>query len=254
MKLTLTLLFTALSFIAFGQKVRYLNENFVQVNFKEKATYYTETVQDGPEGGTVKTYTLQGVLVSDERFSNIKRQILHGLCRHYYPDGKVKAEVTYQNGILDGPLRTFYPNQKLKRVELHDKGNFVHGKCFAKDGTDTTHYDFLQRPQFKGGEQALNAYLIKSSRYPMVPVTEDLVRKGFITYNVVRFAVSASGQIKDVVIYRSMQDIPALIGPRGALYDREAIRILNQMPAWEPAKQDGENISSQHTLMMGFKL
>jgi len=253
MKLTLTLLFSALSLLVYGQKVRFLNENFVQVNFKDQATYYTETYQDGPEAGTVKTFNLQGVLLSEESFANIKRQVRHGICRNFYLDGRLKSEMTYSNGLLDGPLRTFYPTQRLKRAELHEKGKLVEGKCFSKAGYDTVYYAFYQLPQFAGGEQALNNYLIKNCRYPMVPVTETLIRHGFVAYNVVRFAVSASGEIMDVVIYRSLGNIVAF-RTQAALYDREAIRLMTRMPAWEPAKQDGENVATHHTLMMGFKL
>jgi hypothetical protein len=65
MKFTLTLFFSTISLISFGQKARYLNQNFVQVSYKEQATYYTETFANGPSAGTVKTYTLKGTLLSE---------------------------------------------------------------------------------------------------------------------------------------------------------------------------------------------
>lgn len=243
MKLTLTSLLTFLAFTSFGQKIKYLNENFIQVNFKDQATFYTETFQDGPQAGTVKTYNMQGSLLSEETFSNIKRQTRHGLSRQYYPDGRLKMETTFNNGVIDGPLRTFYPTQRLRRAELYEKGNLLQSKCLSKAGYDTTYYAFQTEPQFPGGGKALDNYLVKNCRYPMVPVNDELIRKGFVSFAIVKFAVSTTGKISDIMIHRSL----------GTLYDREIIRLMNQMPAWEPCKQDGENIASEHVLTLGFR-
>jgi antitoxin component YwqK of YwqJK toxin-antitoxin module len=131
MKLALTLLLSTFSLISFGQKVRYLNQNFVQVNYKDQASYYTETLANGPSAGTVKTYTLSGTLLSEETFSDIKKRILNGITRNYFPDGKLKAEINFKDGVYNGPLRTFYPNERIKRAELFEKGNPVKGKCFS---------------------------------------------------------------------------------------------------------------------------
>ncbi len=243
MKLTVTLFFSFLSLLCFGQKVRYLNANYIQVNFKDKATFYTETFEDGPQAGTVKTYTLDGTLVSEEAYSNLKRQVRHGITRTYYPDGKLKMEATFKDGVFDGPFRTFYPTQRIRRAELYDKGTAVQGRCFSKAGYDTTYYAYQTAPQFKGGELALDKHLMNASRYPMVPVTNELMRRGFVQYVIVKFAISGTGEIKDAMVYRSLN----------SYYDREALRLVNSMPAWEPGKQDGENVTSEHSLILGFR-
>lgn len=252
MKFVFTLLLCAFSVFAFGQKMRYLNQNFVEVNYKEQAAFYTETYPDGPQAGTVKTFTLDGVLVSEEGYSNIKKHVRHGLTRKYYPSGKLKAEMTFNAGALDGPLRTFYPNQRIKRAELFEKGASVQGKCFSKAGYDTTFFAFHANPEFQGGAAALDNYLIKHSRFPLVPVNDTLIRKGFEKFAVVKFTVDTAGKISDVLITRSISDFMI---PRtaGAPYDREAVRLVSTMPAWEPAKQDGESIVSEHWITIGFK-
>lgn len=243
MKLALTLLLSLLTLSSFAQKVRYLNENFIQVNFKDQATFYTETYPDGPQAGTVKTYTLQGILLSEETFSNINRKIRNGVSRTYFPDGKLRSEITFKDGFFHGPLRTFYPTQRLKRAELYENGVSVQGKCFSKAGYDSTFYAFQQAPHFPGGGMVLDKYLTNVSRFPLVPVSDDLIRKGFVKYSVVKFAISTTGKISDVMMYRSL----------GAFYDREVVRILNTMPNWIPAQQDGENVASHHTLTFGFR-
>ena len=252
MKLTLTLLFSTLSFISFGQKVRYLNENFIQVNFKDQAAFYTETFQDGPQAGTVKTYNLQGVLISEEAYSNLKKQILHGISRAFYPDGKLKSEINFKDGVYDGPLRTFYPNQRIKRAELFEKGVPVQGKCFSKAGYDTTFFAYHNDPQFKGGEPALAGYLVKNSRFPLTPITDELVRKGFVKFAVIKFTVNTEGKISDVILSRSISEFMTSRSS-GAPFDKEAVRLVSTMPAWEPGKRDGENVVSEHWITIGFR-
>lgn len=243
MKLIFTLFLCAFSLLSFGQKVRYLNQNFVQVNFKDQATYYTETFEDGPQAGTVKTYTLEGVLLSEEGFSNLKRHIRHGITRNYYPSGKLKAEINLKDGVFDGPLRTFYPNQRIKRAELYEKGNFVQGKCFSKAGCDTTFYAFQIAPQFMGDEAGLKRYLEIYSRIPTMPITYMQIKQGFNFYVMVRFVVTPEGKVSDVIIRRSLS----------TYHDREVVRLINTMPAWNPALQDGEPVTMEHTIAIGFR-
>ena len=243
MKLAFAFLFSLTTFSVLGQKINYLNEHFTQVTFKEQATYYTETTQDGPSAGTVKTYLLDGTIVSEDNFSNLRTQKREGLTRNYYPTGKLKTEITFKNGVFDGPLRTFYPNQRLKRAELYEKGNFVQGKCFSRAGYDTTYYAFQIPPQFKGGDAALKKYLEVYSRIPTTPITYMHIKQGFNDYVMLRFVVSAEGKITDVMIRRPLSD----------KYDREAVRLINMMPAWEPALQDGEPVPMEHTIAIGFK-
>jgi hypothetical protein len=39
----------------------------------------------------------------------------------------------------------------------------------------------------------------------------------------------------------------------GSPFDQEAVRLVLDMPAWEPGKQDGENIITEQWLIIGFK-
>lgn len=243
MKFVFAFLFSLASFSVLGQKINYLNEHFTQVSFKEQATYYTETTLNGPSAGTVKTFLMDGTIVSEDNFANIKTQKREGLTRNYYPSGKLKTEITFKNGVFDGPLRTFYPSQRLKRAELYEKGNFVQGKCFSRAGYDTAYYAFQIPPQFNGGEAALKKYLEVYSRIPTTPITYMQIKHGFEDYVMLRFVVSAEGKITDVMIRRSLTD----------KYDREAVRLINMMPAWQPALQDGEPVPMEHTIAIGFK-
>ena len=170
MKITLTALLITLSVSVFAQQIKYLNENFTQINFKEKAAYYSETTKTGPASGIVKTFFMNGQLLSEETFSNLRFLKRDGLTRNYYTNGNLKTEISFKDGVFNGPLKTYYPNQRLKRAELYENGTFVTGKCFTQAGYDTTHYAYQTDPQFPGGTDALQDFLEKNSRTPITPI------------------------------------------------------------------------------------
>lgn len=49
-----------------------------------------------------------------------------GISRSYYPDGTIRAEISYVNSILDGPSLFYYPNGNLKS-ELNYSNGIVNG-------------------------------------------------------------------------------------------------------------------------------
>ena len=61
---------------------------------------------------------------------------------------------------------------------------------------------------------------------------------------VIRFIITAQGQIKDAKIVRDI----------GAGCGEEALRVTKQLRNWTPAKQDGINVASRFNLPVKFKL
>jgi len=96
-----------------------------------------------------------------------------------------------------------------------------------------------EMPMFPEGEKALLSYIRNNLKYPDVAIannTEGLV--------VARFTVSKTGNISDVEILRS-------VSPE---CDEEAIRVIKNMPQWQPGKQKGEPVAVYYTLPIGYKL
>ncbi|MNY07603.1 Gram-negative bacterial tonB protein [compost metagenome] len=60
----------------------------------------------------------------------------------------------------------------------------------------------------------------------------------------VQFVVSKTGELKDVVLRRSVH--PSL--------DKEALRVVKSMPKWKPGTLDGETVDSFFTLPITFNL
>lgn len=96
-----------------------------------------------------------------------------------------------------------------------------------------------QMPTFPGGETELLKYLSNSVKYPVVALENGIQGKV-----VVRFVVNKNGEVDQAVVMRSLD--PSL--------DREALRVIKQMPKWIPGRQNGENVSVWFVLPVNFRI
>lgn len=101
-------------------------------------------------------------------------------------------------------------------------------------------YDVVeQMPSFPGGTSGLRTYLNQNIRYP-AEAQENCVQGRVI----VRFVVEKDGHISDVTVLRSVD--PSL--------DKEAVRVIRNMPRWSPGKQGGEPVRVRYTVPVSFRL
>ena len=101
-------------------------------------------------------------------------------------------------------------------------------------------YDVVeQMPSFPGGISGLRTYLNQNIRYPAE--AQETCVQGRV---VVSFVVGKDGHISDVTVLRSVD--PSL--------DKEAIRVVRNMPRWTPGKQGGEPVRVRYTIPVSFRL
>lgn len=96
-----------------------------------------------------------------------------------------------------------------------------------------------QMPQFPGGNGELLALIAKNLRYPAISAENGVQGKVFI-----RFVVTASGAVEGVEVIRSLD-------PN---CDKEAVRVVSNLPKWIPGRQNGRNVPVYFTLPITFKL
>ena len=96
-----------------------------------------------------------------------------------------------------------------------------------------------QMPQFPGGPAELMKYISKNLRYPAIAQENGI--QGRI---ILRFVVSAKGDVEDVQVIRSLDPY----------CDKEAIRVIQSLPKWIPGKQDGRNVPVYYTCPIVFRL
>ena len=96
-----------------------------------------------------------------------------------------------------------------------------------------------QMPSFPGGQGALMNYLNSNIKYPVI--AEENGIQGRV---VVQFVVGKDGSISNVHVVKSVD--PSL--------DKEAVRVVKNMPKWIPGKLNGQSVNVRYTLPVTFRL
>ncbi len=96
-----------------------------------------------------------------------------------------------------------------------------------------------QKPEFPGGEAAMYKWLGDHITYPAQAAEEGV--SGRV---VVQFDISKTGTIENVKVVRGRH--PAL--------DKEATRLVRNMPKWQPGRNNGQPVKVTYTLPVTFKL
>nr|WP_319401020.1 energy transducer TonB [uncultured Carboxylicivirga sp.] len=96
-----------------------------------------------------------------------------------------------------------------------------------------------EMPEFPGGEEALRKFIAQSVKYPVIAQENGIQGRVYVS-----FVVNTKGAVTDVKIARGVD--PNL--------DKEAIRVVNSMPAWKPGKQRGKAVKVSYTVPINFVL
>ena len=94
-------------------------------------------------------------------------------------------------------------------------------------------------PEFKGGTEALLEYLRENLEYPERCKQEEIQGRVIVT-----FVIDKDGSIVEPEVVKSVD--PDL--------DAEALRVVSQMPAWNPGKQAGKEVRVRYTVPVTFRL
>jgi len=96
-----------------------------------------------------------------------------------------------------------------------------------------------EMPMFPGGDQALLLYIAEHTNYPEVAKENNIQGKV-----IVRFCVTSKGTISQVSVLKSVD--PEL--------DKEAIRVVESLPAFKPGKQGGQPVPVWYMVPIAFTL
>lgn len=96
-----------------------------------------------------------------------------------------------------------------------------------------------QMPEYPGGNVALLKFISANLKYPVIAAENGI--QGTVA---IRFVVSATGEVTDVEILRSLD--PSC--------DREAVRVIKSLPKWMPGKQNGRAVPVYFAVPVRFRL
>ncbi len=156
--------------------------------------------------------------------------------------------------LLDGKAVTADDIRSLDKSEIDgvnvlpgDKAKEMFGNDAAKGAVvvQTKAYAMEQAKlkgliaKFPGGEAAMYQFIARYIRYP-----EEAARKNIQGVVIVQFKVQKDGSITDVSALKGVDP----------LLDAEAVRVMEVMPKFEPATENGEAVAVWQTLPISFKM
>lgn len=132
-------------------------------------------------------------------------------------DDKIVEEIKFDDPIDEPPP----PSEEVKIVEeeIHD---FVD-----------------QDPLFPGGEAEMQRFIQKNVVYP--ELSRDMGEQGTVY---VRFVVNTDGSIQDVEVVKGVS----------SGLDKEAVRVVKQMPKWTPGEQAGKAVRVRFMVPIKFTI
>lgn len=96
-----------------------------------------------------------------------------------------------------------------------------------------------EMPKFPGGQEALLKYMVANVKYP-----ENARKNGVQGTVFISFVVKKDGQVSNAKVLRGVDEE----------LDKEALRVVSEMPKWNPGKEKGKPVKVQFNLPVAFKL
>jgi periplasmic protein TonB len=120
-------------------------------------------------------------------------------------------------------------------------GKNIHGSNTGEDGTgDNTIYTLIDVfPRYPGGDQARLYYLRTHLHYPEIAVKMRI--EGIVILVIV---IEPDGRVTNVQVAKGI----------GGGCDEEAVRVVREMPGWEPGKRSGRAVRVMVRMPIMFKL
>ncbi len=97
-----------------------------------------------------------------------------------------------------------------------------------------------EMPEYPGGEEALRNYIATAVNYPEVAQKAGVSGRVYVT-----FVVADDGTVRDAKLARTSGY---------SILDDEALRVVSEMPEWQPGKQRGQAVNVSFTVPINFQL
>jgi TonB family protein len=206
-----------------------------EVNFGEIRT--EGLYRNGKREGVWKAYYANGQL---RREWSYKEHTIHGEFKAWYANGVLSDSGRYENGQKVGEWLHYFESGQKSCYEFYEVGGEQKRRYWKEDG------EFLHPfvveildPSFKGGSEALMNYINRSVHYPL-----EAIENGIQGTVYVQFIVGWDGEILSPKIIRS-PDI---------LLSEEALRVVKEMPLWNPGRHHTIPTRVSYTIPIKFQL
>jgi hypothetical protein len=160
---------------------------------------------------------------------------------HFNEDGKLDHTIEYSDGK---PVEStyFYKSGNKKAYTMYGENGKQISKAWDDKGKEIKDFVATRDAQFKGGEDGWKKYLDKNLN-ATIPTALGLA-VGNYEVNV-KFVVAKDGIPTDIKLLSAP--------PRCKACATEALRVMKESPAWEPAILNNEPITFETTKTIAFE-
>ena len=221
--------------------IRLLLDNIAYGDSPEEYILSTEKNNKGTDFPFPTKYcSFTGILpdVYDETLDEINR--VHEWCKEH----GVKKLPYFDDDTLDAL------NKARQFREDNASGQSTPIKLIQSEQKETDSYATLDKsiynmatverqPFYYGGPEAMNKWIAEHIRYP-----EDAIESKTEGKVIVEFIVDENGDVID----------PQIIKGLTLELNKEAVRVVREMPDWRPGKVNGETVKTYYTIPITFRL
>jgi len=130
-----------------------------------------------------------------------------------------------------------YTPEDIDSITIDKRRNVVK-VTLKKDVEEKVAAAIMVAPHFPGGDKELLNFVITNIRYP-----ENAPADGKKRTCVVKLEITETGKVQNPHILRSA----------GEIFDKEALRVVNLLPDFEPAMDNGKPVATHYILPVIFK-
>ncbi|OFX28516.1 MAG: energy transducer TonB [Bacteroidetes bacterium GWA2_31_9] len=139
-------------------------------------------------------------------------------------DEEIEEELEIEDSESDQETQVEVAEIQVEEEEVDEVFNF---------------YVLEDKPEFPGGEAALLKWIAQNTKYPEMAKENGIQGRIFVG-----FVIDKAGKVTEVKILRGVD--PYL--------DKEALRVVNNMPSWSPGKQRGKPVKVSYQVPIKFTL
>ena len=142
-----------------------------------------------------------------------------------------------QENVLGDTIKVLKDTVKVSESEKKEETGI--GGRVSEDNEVVIFEVVEQMPEFPGGQASLLKYLATRIKYPAIAQENGI--QGRVSCS---FVVDTDGSLKNIEVIRGID--PSL--------DREAVRVIREMPKWNPGVQNNMAVAVKYTVPVTFRL
>ncbi len=195
--------------------------------------------------GSLVSYYLSDTtaIIAMRKFRNLgfSNGALNGIASHYYENGVLESSGFTEQGLTVGEWKYYKDDGTLLHVINYNFSPFSDSKRQLKpeiySGIEIN--TGQRNPQFQGGEEVWLDFLINTIRYPNH--AEEYPALGIVY---VDFVVTDMGNVVSERVVKSVN----------SALDAEALRVLREMPRWNPGLHYGIPVRMMMNMPLSFNI